>query len=260
MRGSGARVRTILFLLTTIPAVLTTHLAAQAQNPKHFPDRDTVSAEQVAVLTGLLDSSLASLAATERQGRMAGGYILLGLGAGSAIGGAVTLAVGEGDDARIVGYSLLGGSAVLAGLSLVPFRVRSESERLYASFRRELETLPAGLMDSRFYYWDRRFEELAQKSKQGRLIGGVTSIATAAVIGFVVVEGSGRQQLNTFLWPAAGGVISLIVKSEAERRYETYRRAKEDVLAQATLSRPMMRIGIAPLAEGGIAGTLLLQF
>ena len=60
--------------------------------------------------------------------------ILLGFGVGTALGGAATLAFGEGDDARIVGYSLLGGSALFSGLSLIPFNIRTEAERINKEF------------------------------------------------------------------------------------------------------------------------------
>ncbi|MDX1639839.1 MAG: hypothetical protein R3281_17900, partial [Balneolaceae bacterium] len=97
--------------------------------------QDTVAEDQDQMLIGLLDSSLGSLSETNRRGRMVGGYVLLGLGIGTGLGGAATLAFGEGDDARIVGYSLIGGGVVLSGLSLIPFRVKSETERFYEEFR-----------------------------------------------------------------------------------------------------------------------------
>lgn len=218
---------------------------------------DTVAGSREEILVGLLDNSLHSLAESDRRGLNTGGYVLLGLGIGSAVGGVVTLIAAENDDARIVGYSLIGGGALMSGLSLVPFKIKSESELIYAKFRDEMLENPEPNLQ-RVYYWDRRFEEFAQKRKRGRIIGGLTSIAAGAVTGFVLVEGSSREQLHTFLWPAIGGVTSLIVKSETERRYETYRRAKEDVLGGTSFSE--IRIGILPLPDYGLVSTVRVRF
>lgn len=130
--------------------------------------QDTISSNQEAILIDLLSNSLQSLANRDRQGRMVGGYVLVGLGIGSAVGGAVTLAAGESDDARIVGYSLLGGGALLSGLSLVPFKVKTESEQMYAEFNRDLGE-KSNQNRQKFYYWDRRFEELAEKAEEDAL-------------------------------------------------------------------------------------------
>lgn len=239
---------------------------AQLSPPKDGPiittepqsiGQDTVTKRQEVVLIDLLDNSLQTLADKDRQGRMIGGYVLLGLGAGSVVGGAVTLAVGEGDDARIVGYSLLGGGVLLGGLSLLPFKLKSESEHLYAEFRREFEQ-DVDRNPQEYYYWDRRFEALAEKSKQQRIIGGVTSIVAGGVTSLALVEGSGREQFHAFLWPAIGGVTSLLVKSDTERQYETYSRAREDIISRRTVSE--VHFGIMPLPRGGIVSTVQLRF
>jgi len=96
---------------------------AQPKSGVYVPTkRDTISKNQEVILVDLLNSSLRSLSDQDRQGHLIGGYVLLGLGAASAAGGVVTLAVGEGDDARIVGYLLPGGNVLQSGLSLVPFK------------------------------------------------------------------------------------------------------------------------------------------
>lgn len=217
---------------------------------------DTITVQQRDVLLDLLNTSLQSLAEQDRRGRMIGGYVLLGLGAGSAVGGAVTLAVGEGEDADIVGYSLLGGGFLLSGLSLVPFKIKSEAEHLYADFNIDLETNP-GQREQRYYYWDRRFQELAEKSRQGRIIGGITSIVAGGVSSLLLVDDA-TGRINTFLWPAIGGVTSLLVKSEVERRYKSYWQAREDILGQTTQRE--ISVGLQPLATRGIAVTVQLQF
>lgn len=220
---------------------------------------DTIAANDAEILVNLLGSSLQSLADKDRRGRKTGGYVLLGLGAGTALGGIATLAFGEGDDARIVGISLLGGGAFLSGLSLLPFKIKSESERIYDEFRREPIDTPDQLRH-KYYYWDRRFEELAQKSRQERIIGGVTAIVAAGVTSVALVEGTSEDRLHTFIWPALGGVTSILVKSDVERRYDTYVRAKEDLLRHQASVGAEVDFGIMPLLEGGMLGKLVVRF
>jgi hypothetical protein len=198
---------------------------------QHTPiPADTISAHQERMLLDLLDTSLNSLADTERRGRKTGGYILLGLGTAMAIGGGVTLAVSDDKDTDIVGYSLLGTGAFMGGLSLLPFRIISQSERNYKEFKR-MSAGSAEQMERKFRYWDRRFEEIAEQAYRDRMIGGATLLVASGITSWLIVEGSARDKLYTFVWPAIGGVTSLLVKTETERRYQTYRRAKKDLSA-----------------------------
>lgn len=64
--------------------------------------RDTIVTEQQVLPIDLLDANFQALADSDRLGRRLGGYTMLGLAVGAVIGGAVTLAVGEGT-AQIVG-------------------------------------------------------------------------------------------------------------------------------------------------------------
>lgn len=199
--------------------------------------QDTLSTDPELLLIDLLDTSLHSLAEQSRRGRRIGGYTLLGLGIGSGLGGAATLAFGEGDDAQVVGYSLLGGGALLSGLSLLPFKLRGESERIYTAFSQA----PADTPDQihyKYFYWDRRFEEFSQKRRKDRIVGGITSIVVGTVAGVLAAQGSDQEGVHAFVWPALGpvlgGITSLLVESDAERRYDTYRRAKDDVLRQTS--------------------------
>ena len=216
----------------------------------------TIPAAQEAALIGLLGSSLQSLSEKARRDRMTGGYVMLGIGIASGIGGAATLAFGEGDDARIVGYSLLGAGALLGGLSLLPFKLISEPERMHAEF----STMSADTPDQtqqKFYYWDRRFEEFARKSRNERIIGGISSIIVG-LTSYLYVEGTDEDRVHALIWPAFGGVTLLLVKSEGERRYETYQRAKEDITG-LTRSRAI-DFRIAPLLDGGIFGAVRIRF
>jgi len=217
--------------------------------------RDTISTEQGTVLIDVLHKSLQSLADKDREGRLIGGYVLLGLGIGSGLGGAATLAFGEGDDARIVGYSLLGGGAVLSGLSLIPFSIRSESEKLFAEFNKAPDNTP-NQIHAKFYYWDRRFEELAQKRKKERIVFGISSIITGGVAA-ILVKGPAENKLYAFT-PVLTGVTSLFVKSEEEIRYETYRRSKGDILQQKGMAE--IHFGITPLPIGGIVSVVQVRF
>ncbi|NBB87883.1 MAG: hypothetical protein GVY12_16875 [Bacteroidetes bacterium] len=225
------------------------------------PAPDTISTDQERALVDLLGTSFQSLAAKSRRGRRIGGYALLGLGIGSGVGGAATLAFGEGDDARVVGLSLLGGGALLSGLSLLPFKLRGESERIYAAFHQMPTATPAQIR-RKYVYWDRRFEEFALKQRQERIIGGVSSIAVGVATGLIVAQGTDQDDPGAVLWsalgPVLGGVTSLLVKSEAERRYETYRRAKEDIVGPP--SATAIRVGMAPLPTGGVVGVVQVRF
>ena len=217
---------------------------------------DTMLTSQEAKLTELLDTSLRSLSDKARRDRMIGGYVLLGLGIGSGIGGAATLAFGEGDDARIVGYSLLGGGVLLSGLSLLPFKMSSESERIYAEYSK----MPADTPDQvhqKFYYGDRRFDELARKKRRERLISGSTSIIAGAA-SLILVDGSKEERYGAFTGPVIAGVTVLLVKSDEERRYETYRRAKEDIIGHT--GDWEIHFGMAPLPKGGMFGGVQLRF
>ena len=251
----------VLIMLGLLVAESRAQLRTGTDMPTGSMAQDSLSTDQERLLIDLLDTSFQSLAEKSRRGRRIGGYTLLGLGIGSGLGGAATLAFGEGDDARIVGYALLGGGALLSGLSLLPFKLRGESERIYAAFNQ----MPADTPDQiqrKYIYWDRRFEELAQKRRQGRIIGGVTSIAVGVATGLVVAQSADQDEPNAVLWsalgPVIGGVTSLLVKSEAERRYATYRRAKEDVVGQP--SATTVRVGIAPLPTGEILGVVQVRF
>lgn len=216
----------------------------------------TVSAGDAELLADLLESNLASVADEDRWGRRVGGYVMLGLGAGAAVGGVTTLALAENDDARIVGVSLIGGGALLSGLSLIPFRVRSQAERLYAEYEEMPDETPADLR-SKVVYGDRRFEELAHKARRDRIIGGVTTIVGAAATSLLIADGSDRERLHAFVWPALGGVSSILIKSRIERRYASYARAKGDLLGSA--GSPEVGFSILPMPNG-VSGYLSVRF
>lgn len=218
--------------------------------------RDTITTEQEAVLIDLLDTNLRALADRDRLGRRIGGYVMLGLGIGSVVGGGVTLVVGEGDDARIVGYSLIGGGVLLSGLSAIPFSVRSEPERLYAEFGHLPADAP-GQIRSKYYYGDRRFEELARERRRDRIIGGVITIVGAGATSLLLVGESGPERLHAFVWPALGGVASILIKSEVERRHESYSRAKDDILGRTAGAEVI--VGLVPLPNGRIGGVLQVR-
>ena len=218
--------------------------------------QDTISTIQEAKLIELLSTSLRSLSDKARRDRRIGGFILLGLGIGSGIGGAATLAFGDGDDARIVGYSLLGGGLLLSGLSLLPFRISTESERIYGEFRRMPMDSPDQVRE-KFYYGDRRFEELAQKKRKGRFVGGISSILVG-VISLILVDGSDEERFHAFIWPVSSGVVRLLIKSDEERRYDTYLRTKEDLMAHMGSSKS--NFGFTLIPTGGMSATVHVRF
>lgn len=217
--------------------------------------QDNVTKNQEAKTIDLLDVSLKSLSDKALRDRRIGGYVLLSLGIGTGIGGAAVLAIGD-DDARTVGYALLGGGLLFGGLSALPFKIISERERIY----REFSDLPADNPDQirqKFYYGERRFEELAQKNRKQRLISGCVSIATGFSSLFYV-DGNNETKLGSFTSLVIGGIITLIIKTDEERRFETYQRAKEDIIVNNNNYK--IYFGIAPLMEGGMLTTVHVRF
>lgn len=218
--------------------------------------QDNASTGQDAQAIELLHTSIQSLSENAHRKRRIAGYALLGLGIGSGAGGAATLALGDTDNTRIVGYSLLGGAALFSGLSLIPFKVSSESERIYSEFDRMPEST-SDQVRQKFSYGERRFEELAHKNRRGRFINGGVSIIVG-ITGLFLVGDSNQDRFNFGAWPIAGGVTQLLLKSDAERRYSTYQKAKEDLMAHT--GDVKIRYGLALMPTGGLAGTVQVRF
>jgi len=218
--------------------------------------QDNVTKNQEAKTLELLNVSLKSLSDRDLRNRRIGGYVMLSLGIGMGIGGTAVLAAGNSDDSRIVGYSLLGAGALLGGLSALPFKIRSESEHIY----REFSDLPADNPDQirqKFYYGERRFEELAQKKRKQRLISGCISIATGFSSLFFV-DDTDETRIGAFTGPVIGGIMIFLIKSEEERRFETYQRAKEDIIGHNNGKK--IFFGAAPLRGGGMLTTVQVRF
>ncbi|MCK5733806.1 MAG: hypothetical protein KAI38_06440 [Candidatus Latescibacteria bacterium] len=219
--------------------------------------QDAIPTGQEAKWIELLDASLQSLSDKARRDRRIGGYVLLGLGVGTGVGGAATLAFADGDDARIVGVSLLGGAVLFGGLSLLPFKIPAEVERIYQEFG-EMPGNTSDQVRHKFYYGDRRFEELAEKRRRERLVAGSVSILVG-IANLIWIDSSEEEsRIAVFAGPVIGGVTALLVKSEEERRFATYRRAKEDLAAQP--DGLGIRFGLAPLPEGGMFGAVQVRF
>jgi hypothetical protein len=223
--------------------------------------QDSVTAEQQEILLGLMDQGFQTLSDHGRRGRKTGGFVLLGLGAGTVVGGAATLAFGEGDDARMVGYSLLGGGALLSGLSLIPFNIRTETERLNEEFEKMPEKTPREIQQ-KYIYWDRRFSELAQKWRRERIIGGVTTIVSGGITSIAVAYSSDSNDPKTYIWPAVGGLIggisSFLIESDKESQYKIYRGAQNDLLSNRHQAE--WNVGLAPTMYGGLVGSIHVQF
>lgn len=215
----------LIGLILMIP--LTGHTSTARTLEAPLPDTSATLQQQL--LIGLLHSDFHTLAEEDRRGRRIGGYVLVGLGAASVAGGGATLAFGEGNEARTVGLALIGGGGALAGLSLIPFRVRSDTERLFAEFR-DMPAEASADIYAKYTFGDRRYQELAQKRRTERLTGGIASLLVAGVSIFAVRHESAEVRVNAFVWPALGGVSNLLIRSEEERRYETYVQMREDIM------------------------------
>lgn len=237
--------------LTLLLSMAATEAVAQAPlaDPPYRP------ADQEPELVQLLDASLGSLAEQTRQGRMIGGYVLIGLGAAAVVGGVATLAAWDDEDADVVGYSLIGGGVLLGTLSLLPFKLRDEVERIYDEFS-EMPSGSAAEVRTKFAYGDRRFEELAGNRRTGRYISGAVLLGIGITELFVDDEPS---QWIGFGTPIVAGVTTLLIKTEVERSYEAYRRAKDDLVAEAT-DAPTVGVGLGVLPRRGLAWTVQLRF
>lgn len=141
-------------------------------------------------------------------------------------------------------------------MSLIPLKTKSETERLYLEFEGMPGETP-GQLRRKYLYWDNRFAELAEKRRLERIIGGVTTIITAGATTLALDE-TGNERIHTFVWPVLGGVTALLMKTDAERRYDTYRKAKEELLRDGM--RAEVRLGVAPLPAGGFMGSLRVTF
>ena len=78
----------------------------------------------------------------------------------------------------------------------------------------------------------------------------------------VVARGYDQDEPNAILWSAPGPILgvvtSLLATLDAEQRYQTYRRAKEDIVGHP--STTAIRVGMAPLPNGDILGVVQVRF
>ena len=259
MKKYGSSIRSGLITLLILTVMFTKIKAQPATGllaESKVSVQDNVTKNPEAKTLDLLNISLKSLSDKKLRDRRIGGYVLLSLGIGMGVGGATVLAVGDDDDTRTVGYALLGGGLFFGGLSALPFKISSEPERIY----REFSSLPEDTPDQirqKFSYGDRRFEELAQKKRKQRLISGGISILTG-ITSLFFVDGTEEEKFGVFTGSVAGGIAALLVKSDEERRFETYRRAKEDVIGYNDGKK--IYFGAAPLPQGGMFTTVQVRF
>lgn len=219
--------------------------------------RQVTLTDQEAELVELLDASLGSLADWSRSNRRIGGYILLGLGAAVVVGGVTTLVVADpgDDDAEVVGVALIGGGVLLGGLSLLPFKIRGEAERVYEDFS-ELPSGTPAQTRTKFTYGDRRFEELAEKRRRNRYINGAILLGIGIADLFLLDD---REEWIGFGTPLVGGVTTLLLKTEEERRFESYQRAKEDILGPSSRA-PTLGLGLGVLPHRRLAWAVQVRF
>ncbi len=217
----------------------------------------TATAGQEAELNELLDTSLGSLADWSYRNRQVGGWVMVGLGAATAVAGVTVLAVADADteDADIIGWSLIGGGVVLGGLSLLPFKIRGESERVYDEYS-AMASGTAAQARARFAYGDRSFEQLARNRRTERYVSG--AILLAIGIGDLFVLDDWHEWIG-FGTPLIGGLTSLLLKSEEERRFESYQRAKQDLLGPAGTA-PTVGVGLGVLPRRGLAWQVQVRF
>ena len=231
-----------------------TELAAQSV------DSGTSTTEETQVLLDIMDESLQSMAAEDYRLRRVGGYALLGTGGVMGVGGLVTLAVGDSDVSGLLGYSLVGTGAILGGLSFIPLKRLSETERMYAEFNEKPADTPEQ-MQQKYIYWDSRFHEYAKEERRERILFGIVGISIGLAWGSAASTAEDPSQASygaAALPLIISGVMGLVVKSKAEKRYAIYERSKGGILG--TYSAVQVSYGIAPNADGQLMGVLQVRF
>jgi hypothetical protein len=237
---------TVLVLMTMVASTPLGLVMAQ-----EVPDNDRISNQ-----TELLNTNLESLSDEIYRHRRFGGFALMGIGIGAGIIGAAVLNEADNDEEREVGYALIGGGVLAAGLSPIPLCVSGDAERLYQEYQEMLDDTPEQLLQ-KHSMGDRRFEELATKKRRNRKIGGSISLAVG-VLALVFVDGTDAERFELVTAPIVGGVMGLLIKSDEERRYATYLKSRQDLFGADTGAS--VNWGIAPTRRGGLAAAIQVAF
>ena len=174
--------------------------------------------------------------------------------------GIATLASG-GDNSDLIGYTLLGGGALFAGLGFLPLNIKSETERMYEEFGEKPSDTPEQIQQ-KYIYWDSRFYEYAREQRRGRILIGIISIGVglAWISTAETSSTASTSSLSASALPLViGGITSLAFRSKAEKRYAVYERSKAGVLGLSA-SAVQVNAGIVPLPGGQIVGVLQVRF
>ena len=246
----------VLYGIVTVLIMLSRSQPAVAQGL----DVPATSMEQSEVLLGIIDESFQSMSKEDYRARRVGGFILIGAGGAIGVGGLATLASG-GDYSDLIGYTLLGGGALFAGLGFLPLNIKSETERMYEEFGEKPSDTPEQIQQ-KYIYWDSRFYEYAREQRRGRILIGIISIGVglAWISTAETSSTASTQSLSASALPLViGGITSLAFRSKAEKRYAVYERSKAGVLGLSA-SAVHVNAGIVPLPGGQIAGVLQVRF
>ena len=215
-----------------------------------------------------LGRTLEGLAAEQKRAQRIGSVVSLGVGAVVTAAGVVLVARGDsvGDESKtsrgfVLGFGI--GGVVAGGIGLF---VSTPYERLHGDYLRARTGSPAAssvLMDI-----ERRWQDMADRERTGRLIGGsILGVAAAAGLGiggyYVLRDDTGGREANERR--AAAGLISAGFLASGAAFLFTTAGSMEGALrtyrdASGRSSPPPMSAGLklggGPVAGGGGVMTL----
>lgn len=177
----------------------------------------------------------------------------------STIAGGLLLTVGVlADDRRLSTYFYLwGGSSLARGL--VHFTLRPNASDAAIEFA-HMPMNTREEVEARLLFGEAALERLARKARAARLVDGTLSLGVGiAVLPLYFAPNGFRFEtgLDYFAIIGSGlsivsGILSLAIRSEAERRWRAYRLLRDRLLA-AENATPRVRLeaGAMPLPGGG---------
>ena len=183
-----------------------------------------------------------------------GGGILLGLGAGSAIGSVLTAVTGTNAE---VPTSLGVTAVVLGGIGALIRVSPTDQETLPSQFREMPEDTPERIGHKRLL-GESYLTIFGHQAKRNRLMGSTLNIVLGTVLlGWYASENQGfyRTVNPILLYEGAVlgglGIVGLFVESAEETVLKNYNASAIKAHSQSILTT--MRFGVSPIPSGGIA-------
>jgi len=233
-------------------------VAAEGYPTKLGPYGATISTRDATRLRAL-DADLHLLAARS-DGRIVDGSLSLALG-----GAFITLGVFVHDPLFRTLLMLTGGVAASRGV--ITLVALPDAEAAAVQFTR-MPMVSPGEVIARIAYGEEALARLAHQARRARLIdGSLTSLAGAAYIPlYTLLRHNGDRRWKYGDDPIdyvviafsgislAAGVITLVVKSEAERTRDAYGRLRTRLISEEAARSTLLRPKLAPYASRDGAG------